>query len=139
MRFYTKEWFYHCQTAEPGEPQLRQPVEAYSAVRKKQNIPDTLWDKLRYHDAQLLQIQMKDDGLHLWMEDMGWGNEHLQLVKPDIVLWEEPLTDMVWIYEELYRIPAGYELHVLFQDWKSVRLAELTVRCADIVIKRQEE
>ena len=134
MKFFTKEWYRFCQENMSDDPEIRQPGREYSAIKQQPEISDTIWEKLCYHDAQLLEIQVKGNTLHLWMEDMGWENEHLQLIEPEIILWEEPLTELVWIYEELYRIPTGYELHVLFQDWKSLRLAELIVRCADIVI-----
>jgi len=134
MKFFTKDWFLFCQENMSDDPGIRQPSREYNTIKQQQGIPETIWAKLCYHDAQLLEIQFKGNTLHLWMEDMGWRNEHLQLIEPEIILWEEPLAEMVWIYEELYRIPAGYELHVLFQDWKSLHLAELIVRCADIVI-----
>lgn len=135
MRYYTKEWFRICQMYEPNDPIIRRPMREYRAVLETQGIPASIREKLRFHDAQLLEIHVKGNALHLWMEDMGWGNEHLRLINPDIVLWEEPLTELVWIYEELYRTPSGYELHVLFQDWKTPRLAELIVRCTDIMIE----
>jgi len=58
----------------------------------------------------------------------------LALVKPEIIKQEGEIVGSYWLYQELYRIDNGYELHVLFDG---ENMPELIVRCEDILAEEE--
>lgn len=76
-----------------------------------------------------LVMQMEDRGAD-WPQRITL--KHHQVLKQD-----GALTAGDWLYKELYRTKRGYELYVLFCNWRNVdqpHLAELTVRRDEIEI-----
>ena len=115
------------------------PWKKYARVIDQQHISKELLRKLALHDAEVLDSYVGNDRLCLRMEDVGTeGFCDLVLINPRIQVQEQDLVGCLWLYVELYRINDGFELHVLFwtgQDGANQRLAELSVKCDEIMIE----
>lgn len=141
MKYYTKEWYEYVQKS-GGNKELSDPLhdrpDEYAKVLQEQQIPEILLDKLDFHDSELLDMREEGDTLVLQMEDRGVGwPRSITLKRPRILKQDGALTASDWLHEELYRTKDGYELHILFCNWRNEdqpHLAELTVRCDEIEI-----
>ncbi len=117
----------------------------------RQDLPEDLQQGFPFHDAALLSFRKAGRGYVMTLrQDGGWPEdvspyarivfEEAEVVENDALrLRTVPAGDgsrtsnVSWLYHELYRTPAGYELHMLF--WRNRAkepLAYLTVRCRDL-------
>ncbi|WP_405131688.1 DUF4085 family protein [Paenibacillus sp. FSL H8-0317] len=107
----------------------------FREVMMAQNIPDEIHSRVQYHDCTVTELLTMDEVVIRFDTRGGFTNiNKLTLVAPEIIKQEGDIVGSYWLYQELYRIDNGYELHVLFGG---ENMPELIVRCADILVEEE--
>jgi hypothetical protein len=117
--------------SEENIKEMERVLQEYRDVMVKQDIPAEVHRKLQFHDCQVTEL-LTGDALVLRFDPRGGFTEinKLTLTAPEILKQEGEFVGRYWLYQELYRIDNGYELHVLLDGEP---MSELIVRCTDIV------
>ncbi|MGQ8871172.1 DUF4085 family protein [Paenibacillus sp. TSA_86.1] len=106
-------------------------LEEYRETMLNQGISNEIRRKVQFHDCEVTELRTGDDLVICFDNRGGFTDIHkLTLTAPEILKQEGEMVGSHWLYEELYRIDNGYELHVLLDGEP---MPELIVRCADIV------
>ena len=96
---------------------------------------DSLLDRFDFHDEEVLSFGPQDRD---WVLDFGeyaglYSQVHYLRFKNAVILsLDGDLAGARWLYEELYKTEAGYELHILLDR---NGLLECTVTCDDILLE----
>lgn len=107
----------------------------YREAQQAEQIPDHIRERLHFHDCRVTEIQ-SDQDIIIRLDNEGEMTDmnQITLVAPEIVRLDEHVVGSSWLYDELYRVDEGYELHVLFSGRE---MPELIVRCEDIVVEER--
>ncbi|WP_216626435.1 DUF4085 family protein [Paenibacillus phytohabitans] len=103
-------------------------------VRRK--FSDDIKDQFLFHDCTVTGINASEDMVIRLDTQGGFTNlNQITLIKPEIVRQDEHIVGSSWLYEELYRVNDGYEVHVFLSG--AAGMQELIVRCGDIVVEER--
>jgi len=118
---------------------------------KKQNIPDEIRNLFRFHDAHVLSLKKAGRDFEMILRDggfIGGDTPYCRVSFKNVSLVErerglvirtkkddagEYSSNVIYLYDELYRTEKGYEVHMLLNGRKDLRY--LTVVCEDIAIE----
>ena len=115
--------------------EMERVLQEYREVMAKQDIPVDLRRRVQFHDCTVTEVLTGDDLVIRFDTDGGFTNMNkLTLVAPEIIKQEGEMVGTNWLYEELYRIDNGYELHVLCDG---ENMPEWIIRCADILVEEE--
>lgn len=107
----------------------------YREVIIAQDIPEEIRNRVQFHDCTVTELLTGDEVLIRFDTRGGFTNiNKLTLVAPEIIKQDGGILGTYWLYQELYRIDNGYELHVLFDG---ENMPELIVRCTDILAEEE--
>ncbi|GAS80392.1 DUF4085 family protein [Paenibacillus amylolyticus] len=110
-------------------------AKEFREVMMAQDIPDEIHGRVQYHDCTVIELVTGDKVVIRFDTRGGFTNlNKLTLVAPEIIKQEGEIVGSYWLYQELYRIDNGYELHILFGG---ENMPELIVRCADILVEEE--
>lgn len=120
-----------------------------TTVLEQQNIPEEIRDQFCFHDASVLAIKKVRSNVELYLrKDGGWLGDATPYIKvifknvrqlerekgfslrPKLDADGDLRTNCTYLYDELYRVESGYEVHMLL--WTSKALRYLTICCEDI-------
>ncbi len=125
--------------------------EAAEVMLEAQNIPANIRDTFRFHDAHILAIKKVRHDVELTLKkDGAWpgGTPYTKVIFRKVWRYDrEPgwhicpsagdkgewASNCQYLYDEIYRDPKGYEIHMMF--WAADTLRYLTIGCEDIVIE----
>ncbi|WP_342554916.1 DUF4085 family protein [Paenibacillus sp. FSL R7-0652] len=111
--------------------EMQRVQQAYREVMAAQQIPVDVRRRIQFHDCTVTELLTGDDLVIRFDTDGGFTEVNkLTLTAAEIVKQKGEIVGTYWLYEELYRIDNGYELHVLLDGGSK---PELIVRCADII------
>jgi len=100
-----------------------------------QDIPDEIRSRVQFHDCTVTELLTGEEAVIRFDTSGGFTNMNkLTLIAPEIIKREGEIVGSYWLYQELYRIDNGYELHVLFYGED---MPELIVRCEDILAEEE--
>ncbi|SEL10522.1 Protein of unknown function [Paenibacillus sp. OK003] len=100
-----------------------------------QDISDELRSRVQFHDCTVTELLTGEEVVIRFDTLGGFTNMNkLTLTAPEIIKQEGEIVGTYWLYQELYRMDNGYELHVLFYG---ENMPELIVRCADILVEEE--
>ncbi|MGC5770786.1 DUF4085 family protein [Paenibacillus pabuli] len=100
-----------------------------------QDIPHEIHNRVQFHDCTVTELLTGEEVVIRFDTRGGFTNiNKLTLVSPEIIKQEGGIVGSYWLYQELYRIDNGYELHVLFYG---ENMPELIVRCEDILAEEE--
>ena len=122
------------------------------AVLNRQNISEEVRSIFRFHDAEVLMLKRRGRDAELYLsygEELLEGkNPYMKVVFRNTIfidrekglifrkkrnehgIWSSNVT---YLYDELYRTEAGYEVHMLL--WSFTSLRYLTIGCEDILFE----
>ncbi|QLG41999.1 DUF4085 family protein [Paenibacillus sp. E222] len=107
----------------------------YRDVILAQDIPHEIRSRVQFHDCTVTELLTGDEVVIRFDTRGGFTNiNKLTLVATEIIKQEGMIVGSYWLYQELYRIDNGYELHVLFYG---ENMPELIVRCEDILAEEE--
>lgn len=127
-----------------------QMMEAADALQE-QNIPDEIRDLFRFHDANVLSLKKVGRDMEMILRDggfIGGDTPYCRVIFKNVSRFErekgliirtkqeesgEYGSNMIYLYDELYRTDDGYEVHMLLTGRKELRY--LTVACGDILVE----
>ncbi|WP_433751919.1 DUF4085 family protein [Paenibacillus amylolyticus] len=122
------------QSAENRREMERVSDEYWEAIIA-QDIPDEIHRRVQFHDCTVTELLTREEVLIRFDTRGGFTNiNKLTLVAPEIIKQDGGIVGTYWLYQELYRIDNGYELHVLFDG---ENMPELIVRCVDILVEEE--
>ncbi|WP_413376508.1 DUF4085 family protein [Paenibacillus taichungensis] len=122
------------QSAENRREMVRVSKEYREAI-VAQDIPGEIHSQVQFHDCTVTELLTGDEVVIRFDTRGGFTKiNKLTLVTPEIIKQEEEIAGSYWLYQELYRIDQGYELHVLFGG---EHMPELIVRCEDILAEEE--
>ncbi|WP_408894439.1 DUF4085 family protein [Paenibacillus taichungensis] len=100
-----------------------------------QDISDEIRSRVQFHDCTVTELLTGEEAVIRFDTSGGFTNMNkLTLITPEIIRQEGEIVGSYWLYQELYRIDNGYELHVLFGGEP---MPELIVRCEDILAEEE--
>jgi len=147
MKYLTKEWYEKCQIAgrPPFDEKLDKEIEAvmntyYNEYKKEFSlIPEFMETIDMLHDCDIVSFRVNGDDYIIRTDNSEWGMNGFTdiVIKNPIVIkkkFSDDIKGLIWLYQEIYRTPKGYELHCLFYQRVIGDLFELTVDCEDIEI-----
>ena len=121
------------------------------AVLSAQNIPEEIQNMFCFHDANVLSLQKVHGDVEMILRDGGFiGGEtpYCRVIFKNVSRFErekgliirikqeengEYSSNMIYLYDELYRMDDGYEVHMLLTGRRDLRY--LTIECADIEVE----
>lgn len=123
------------------------------AVLDQQNIPEEIHSIFRFHDDEVLALKRHGKDAELYL---GYGEElpdgkspYVRVVFKNIsfidrekgLVFRKKINEhgiwssnIIYLYDELYRTESGYEVHMLL--WTSRGLRYLTIGCEDIQLEK---
>ncbi len=138
LGFCTKE-IYEELSSYSKEAQLKVDLvlNSHIAIEQEQEIPEEITEHFGSHDA-LVTKAILDTTLTIELDNEGaFSNVRSYHFKDAKILKQDaPLEGAIWLYDELYRIEDGYEVHILFQG---DHLIDLILTCTDIILKLEEQ
>lgn len=132
MKYMTKELYKQC-------PSFGQAMDEYlKEYEKTFPCPPPFMETIDcLHDCDLVSAGIVGDDYVIVTENIEWGEDgYTKIVLKNMSLIKQDFDkqSLGWCYDELYRVERGYELHVLFYEYGSSEMYELTVECEDIEI-----
>lgn len=120
-----------------NEQKVKSTMEQYAKAQQAQHIPESIRSKFNFHDCTVTAL---DVGEHIVVRldtRGGFTNTNkVTFISAEMMKQDEGIAGCHWIYDELYRIDDGYEVHVLFAGQ---RMPEMIIRCRDILLEKEEE
>lgn len=111
-------------------------LKSHMAIEQEQKIPEEITEHFGSHDALVTRMTL-DQTLSIELDNKGAFSTvrsyHFRDAK--ILKQDAPLEGAIWLYDELYRIEDGYEVHILLQG---EHLIDLVLRCTDITMELEE-
>ncbi|MCH5183790.1 MAG: DUF4085 family protein [Oscillospiraceae bacterium] len=163
MKFISEKEYtdsdYQLQQEEDKKTQkaVQKIVDAADEEFSRQQIPERIKSTFCFHDNDLLSFQKQGNTYEMLLQkEYGWSEEeqkegitpYIKIIFIEGVLLEQEAilrlktkidedgdldTNCIYLYDELYSVPGGYEVHMLFYILEEQeRLAYLTIRCSDI-------
>ncbi|GEN49421.1 DUF4085 family protein [Alkalibacterium pelagium] len=117
-----------------NEKMMNNILNEYDKVQQQENIPQIIGERFSFHDCEVtdLKVEKKDLVIHL-NTDGGFTNFNKVIFKEaEIIKQEGQIKESIWLYDELYRLDNGYEVHVLLAGEE---MAELIIQCIDIIVE----
>ncbi len=110
---------------------LKEYEDYYNSV----DIPSEIDDNLGFHDAVITSAKMQNGDLRLDFDisQSFAAKSSVTLKGVKILEKEAPFEGCVWLYDELYPVRGGYELHILAQAPDAENLVCFTFFCEDIL------
>ena len=110
-------------------------LKAYEDYYNTVNVSSEIDDNLGFHDAVITSAEMKNGDLRLDFDisQSFAAKSSVTLKEAEILEKEAEFEGCVWLYDELYPVNGGYELHILAQTPDMEHLVYFTVFCKDIV------
>lgn len=85
------------------------------------------------HDSFIVNSEVKDNDFCVVIENIISGNKNIIFKNYEIVLDEGSLNETRWLYEEVYKIANGLEIHILVCG--SDGLKEMIIKCSEVVVE----
>ena len=127
-------------------------IEA-SSVLQEQDIPAEIRDAFRFHDANVLSVRKIGADAEMLLSDGGFmGTPYCRVIFRNVSLFErekglvirtkrensgEISSNVIYLYDELYRTESGYEVHMMLTGRQDLRY--LTVGCERIEVTSELE
>ena len=110
-------------------------LKAYEDYYNSVDVPSEIDDNLGFHDAVITSAEMKDGNLRLDFDiSQSFATKSsVTFADAKILEKETEFEGCVWLYDELYPVDGGYELHILAQAADMEHLVYFTVFCKDIL------
>ena len=107
-----------------------------SEVLDKQNIPEDIIEEFRFHDSLIKSFEKNNNDYEMSLDsyDMFSENENKKIIfkNAEIIELEEFDDEYTYyLYEEIYSVETGYEVHMMV--WSN-GLKYITLKCEDIEI-----
>ena len=125
-----------------AERKCIRPAKAYWKGFEKllKKYPDSFLQRFYFHDSAISGIQKRGKNLVVSLNNERWNtceNEitRITFVNCEILRRDKDLTGSDWLYEEIYEIKGGWEIHVMAfheEHTKANPLNELIVRAEDV-------
>ena len=121
--------------SEKNKRKVNEILANYSRVQEEEKIPKDLRENIIFHDGQVVDCKFSRDLVIHLIECPGHrSNNKITFQDVKIIKKEKTIRGSYWIYEELYIIEDGYEVHILFRCENFQEVHELTLSCKDIII-----
>ena len=123
--------------------------EEAEAVLEQQDIPERIRSRFCFHDANVLALKRAGKDIQMYLrKDGGWiepMTPYINVIFKNVTFLDrekgmvlrkrkneegEYTSNYVYLYKELYRTEAGYEVHMLL--WSFCGMRYLTIECEDI-------
>lgn len=103
--------------------------------RNWQNQTPAFFEKFSFHDASILSVQWDSVDFILNLED----DETCRFKNATILKMDTSLENAIWLYNEIYPISNGYEIHILLLAAPERPLSvdsysDLILQCSDVEI-----
>ncbi|MCL2194762.1 MAG: DUF4085 domain-containing protein [Oscillospiraceae bacterium] len=120
-----------------SDKKIKQAMQAYEKSFKRMfgdNPPD-FWPHLNYHDYVVTSCRKQGTHLVLRLDNCD-DVIHTAIFKHcTVITKEQPFRNATWLYEELYAIESGYELHVLLLNSRN-KLIDFIIQFSDVSVER---
>lgn len=87
-----------------------------------------------FHDSFILEVNKNKKDLIIKL-DPDFTDKNIITFKNYNIILDENIKECVWLYEEIYKIEKGYEIHILTSNYERNELKELIITCEDIIVK----
>lgn len=105
-------------------------------VFEQEQIPEEIYSAFNFHDDILMSIKNKEDNVVIKIKHIDFIESYIITItftNATIVQIENlQFGDSRYLYEEIYRLDDGYEVHMLYE---CNGLQYLTIKCSDIEFK----
>lgn len=117
-----------------NEKMMNNILNEYDKVQQEENIPQIIEERFSFHDCEVtdLKVEKKDLVIHLNTEGGFTNFNKVTFREAEIIKQEGQIKESIWLYEELYRLDNGYEVHALLAGEE---MAELIIQCTDIMVE----
>lgn len=105
-------------------------------ILEQQKIPEEIYSAFNFHDDILMSIKNKEDNVVMKIKHWDFIESYnitITFKNANIIQMEDlKFGDSIYLYEEIYRVDNGYEVHMLYECGG---LQYLTVKCSNIEFK----
>lgn len=109
-------------------------MNEYSNAKEAENIPPIIKERFGFHDCIVTEfISGKDIVIYFDSRGGFTSFNKITFISAKTIKQDENLVGSTWIYDELYCIERGYEVHVLFHSNEGTK--ECIIKCNDIIIE----
>ena len=85
------------------------------------------------HDSFIINSEVKDNNFYVIIENIISGNKNIIFKDYEIILDEGSLNETRWLYDEIYKIDNGLEIHILVCG--SDGLKEIIIKCSEVIFE----
>lgn len=109
-------------------------MSEYSKDKENENIPQIIKERFGFHDCIITEFISGKD-IVIYFDSRGGFTPFnmITFVSAQTTKQDESLVGSTWIYDELYCIENGYEVHILFDSNEGTK--ECIIKCNDIIIE----
>ncbi|WP_249899367.1 DUF4085 family protein [Paenibacillus sp. PK3_47] len=118
-----------------NERQRNRVLEEYHQAQQEEKIPEHIRDRFHFHDCRVTELY-RTQNMVIRLDPRGGFTSlnKITFVAPEVLKQDEGIAGRCWLYDELYCVDGGYEVHVLFEG---NGMPELIIRCKDIVLEER--
>lgn len=109
-------------------------MNEYSKAKEAENIPSIIRERFGFHDCIITEFMSGKDIVIYFDSRGGFSSfNKITFISAKTIKQDENLVGSTWIYDELYCIENGYQVHVLFHSNEGTK--ECIINCNDIIIE----
>lgn len=120
------------ELSKESEVVIENTLAAYEKAMQNYGIPHQLREEFVFHDCRITSVELGDDLLLELDCRSGFTSASSVLFRSCTVQLNEDISSNYWLYDELYKVDSGYEVHILTDG--EAGLAEMTLFCQEIEI-----
>ncbi|PRY82864.1 DUF4085 family protein [Alkalibacterium olivapovliticus] len=122
-----------------NENEMNRIFKEYMKVQEEESIPHIIKERFGFHDCETIDFIVGKNNVVLLLDTSGGFTDfnEITFVASKIIKQKGQIVGSICLYEELYRIEDGYEVHMLFTG-DGEGMPELIVQCQDILIEKND-
>ena len=137
MRLLTKDWYYKMQDYDNANNKkfVEDKLKEYAKIEEEQLKNESIeFLENSFHDAIILQVKQENKDLILEVDPE--LTEKINIIfKNYTIILDENIEKCSWLYDEIYKVDNGYEIHILSINYETDELKELIINCDYIILQ----
>lgn len=116
-----------------NEKFVNEQCDKYSLYEKEAFNEDFDFLNINWHDSFVVSADVIESDFEMVIDNIVSGTKTISFKNCNIILNDGNLNDCRWLYEEVYKINDGFEVHILVCDESGLK--EIILQCSEVVVE----